>query len=76
MTSATPSTPKLWLHSPELSAQRRVLHVLEVLLLPAAHGAQVEGAAAVEAGQGGQVGTVEGVLCKHSRGRGGEGTTR
>lgn len=53
-------------HSPELPAQRRVLHVLQVLLLPPAHGAEVEGAAAVEAGQRGQVGTVEGVLCKHS----------
>lgn len=48
-----------------------MLHVLQVLLLPPAHGAQVEGAAAVEARQGGQVGAVKGVLCKHTRERGG-----
>lgn len=48
-----------------------MLHVLQVLLLPPAHGAQVEGAAAVEARQGGQVGAVQGVLCKHTRERAG-----
>lgn len=32
-----------------------MLHVLKVLLLPPAHGAEVEGAPAVEARQGGQL---------------------
>lgn len=40
-----------------------MLHVLKVLLLPPAHRAEVKGAAAVEAGQGGQVCTIQGILC-------------
>lgn len=48
-----------------------MLHVLKVLLLPPAHGAEVKGAAAVEARQGGEVCTVQGILCTqtHRRGR-------
>ena len=44
-----------------------MLHVLDVLLLPAAHGAQVKGAATVEARQGGQICTIQGIFCTNTQ---------
>lgn len=44
-----------------------MLHVLKVLLLPPAHRAEVEGAATVEARQGGQVCTIQGILCAQTQ---------
>ena len=43
-----------------------MLHVLDVLLLPATHGAQVKRAATVEARQGGQICTIQGILCTNT----------
>lgn len=45
-----------------------MLHILKVLLLPPAHRAEVKGAAAVEARQGGQVCAIQGILCVQTHG--------
>ena len=53
-----------------------MLHVLDVLLLPATHGAQVKRAATVEARQGGQICTIQGILCTNTHKERGEGGGR